>query len=161
MKSWKIILRFFCEFICDYIGVQHRSVHSNVPPYWSTCFTERARRYKSLHVVSYLKSSLQIEPTCSCLGWHWGSGVKPSRFYFYPYGWHVWIKIFLGSVHDTGSLVSIPSIQTESTYQSAYGRPPSVNSFGSPSINGTFEQPSHDRRYNDGRKRFCLHFCMQ
>ena len=69
-------------------------------------------------------------------------------------------KIFLGSVHDTGSLVSIPSIQTESTYQSAYGRPPSVNSFGSPSINGTFEQPSHDssRRYNDGRERFYLHF---
>ena len=69
-------------------------------------------------------------------------------------------KIFLGSVHDTGSLVSIPSIQTESTYQSAYGRPPSVNSFGSPSINGSFEQPSHDssRRYNDGRERFYLHF---
>ena len=84
--------------------------------------------------------------------------VKPNTFCFYAYSRYV---CFLGSVHDTGSLVSIPSIQTESTYQSAYGRPPSVNSFGSPSINGTFEQPSHDRRYNDGRKRFCLHFCMQ
>ena len=69
----------------------------------------------------------------------------------------VFLNLFLGSVHESGSLVSIPSIQTESSlsYQSVYGRPPSVNGFGPPpSVNGSFETPSHDRRYNDGRERF-------
>ena len=57
--------------------------------------------------------------------------------------------------------MSIPSIQTESSlsYQSVYGRPPSVNGFGPPpSVNGSFETPSHDRRYNDGRERFDFEF---
>lgn len=53
--------------------------------------------------------------------------------------------------------MSIPSIQTESTYQSVYGRPPSVNGSCPPSVNGSFEAQSHDRRYNDGSQLIIRH----